>query len=378
MAKRYPGHKFWYVTPDLSKVAETFRTMMACEGFMKQVKRSCLQFPMRFEMLNGSEIGFRSCDKGERLEGRGLKGVAFDEASKATEKIWFKVLKPMLADCRGEALLASTFNGKNWYYDLSQKGLDARRQNSIKTWIYPTRTGLRFKSKAGLAELASIKDETPLPLWLQEYECEPLAAVDQAFKFVDGCIRGRKIDRPLPGRRYILAVDIGGVQDPAAVVIMDAQDGQVVYWEQFPLGSKHATQAERCRQLAILFRVICSVIDVTGGGAGGHSDPVVPEYASRLPGAHQITWTPSWKYKAVHWLDKMMQDSKVGIPSEPADLIHQVKDYRFYPSAKSDICHYSAPKGGHDDLMACLLMAAWAMNPKVNWAAGASVSLAPG
>src|SRR5574343_429690 len=122
MAQSHPGHKFWYVTADLSKVAEMFRTMLAEERFMEYVKRPYLQFPMRFEMMNGSEIGFRSCDKGERLEGRGLKGIAGDEVAKWSENIWYKTLKPMLADQRGQALLASTFNGKNWYYDLVQKG----------------------------------------------------------------------------------------------------------------------------------------------------------------------------------------------------------------------------------------------------------------
>jgi hypothetical protein len=128
----------------------------------------------------------------------------------------------------------------------------------------------------------------------------------------------------------------------------------------------------------MLFRVICSVIDVTGGGAGGHGDPVAPTYAQRLPGAHQLTWSASWKAKAVMWLDKMMQDKKIGIPAEPADLIHQLKDYRFFPSAHSDITHYGPSKGGHDDLVACALMASWAVNPNVNWAGGQFISLAPG
>jgi hypothetical protein len=376
MAQRHPGHKFWYVAQDLSKVAETFRVMHAEERFMSLVKRAYLQFPMRFDMKNGAEIGFRSCDKGERLEGRGLKGIAGDEVAKWNESIWYKTLKPMLADCRGQALLASTFNGKNWYYDLVQKGLDPSRKN-IKAWIFPSRDGMRFQSERGKRELAEIKDITPLPIWRQEFECEPLSAIDQAFKFVDGCIRGVRIERPAAGR-YVLAVDIGGVADPAAVLILDAVNGQVVYWEQFPLGTKHEVQAERCRMLAQLFRVICSIIDVTGGGAGGHGDPVAPTYTMRLPGAHHLVWTPSWKTKAVAWLDKMMQDGKIGIPDSPPDLVHQLKDYRFYPSAHSDITHYGPSKGGHDDLTACLLMAAWALNPRVNWASGATVSVGPG
>lgn len=376
MAKRYPGSKIWYVSTDLGRVMEQLRAMEKNQAFMRGVKRKWGQFPPRFEMRNGAEIGFRSCDRPDRLVGRGLQFIAFDEASRAPETVWYQILLPMLADTHGSALLGSTFNGRNWFYDLAQKGL-ASNDLSIKTWIHPSATGLAFQDQIGREDLEQLRRQTPLPIWKQEYECEPLAAIDQAFKFVDDCVRGSLLSRPAGGR-YVLAVDIGSVSDPAAVVILDARNGQVVYFEEFPLGTRHEVQAERCRAIARLFGVVCTVVDVTGGGMGGHGDPVAPIYTRTLPGAHQVVWTAAWKYKAVHWLDKLMQDRAIGIPADAKELYQELKNYRFYPSAHSEICHYSAPKGERDDLVSALLMAAWALHPNNQWAGGAAISVGPG
>ncbi len=60
------------------------------------------------------------------LVGEALESVILAEAAKLKPIIWSKYIRPMLADYRGEALMTSTPEGKNWFYDMWQIG-QARR-----------------------------------------------------------------------------------------------------------------------------------------------------------------------------------------------------------------------------------------------------------
>src|SRR6185369_7402615 len=162
------------------------RTMKKCKAFMALVQSVNLQFPPRFEMRNGSEICFRSADNEDDLRGEKLKLICVDEAAILSENLFWNVLSPMTADADGTIVAASTYAGRNWFYQLAEDGKKANPHQ--KTWVYPTATGIAFQGPKGLARLARIKATTPPMTWQQEYDCEPLAILDAVFKFVDQCI----------------------------------------------------------------------------------------------------------------------------------------------------------------------------------------------
>lgn len=71
------------------------------------------------------------------LVGEGLSGVILAEAAKMKPSVWYKFIRPTLADFEGWSLFNSTPEGKNWFYDLYMLGLDDRRPD-WKSWRAPS------------------------------------------------------------------------------------------------------------------------------------------------------------------------------------------------------------------------------------------------
>lgn len=75
------------------------------------------------------------------LVGEGLTGVIFSEAAKLKPSVWYKFLRPTLADFDGWAQFGSTPEGKNWFYDIYMNGLDPDRPDwaawRTPCWLNP-------------------------------------------------------------------------------------------------------------------------------------------------------------------------------------------------------------------------------------------------
>ncbi len=78
---------------------------------------------MRMSLWGGKFIvEAKSAQYPDSLDGEGLNGVILVEAAKLKPKIWHKYIRPALADKRGWSLLTSTPEGKNWFYEMWQRG----------------------------------------------------------------------------------------------------------------------------------------------------------------------------------------------------------------------------------------------------------------
>lgn len=82
------------------------------------------------------QIHGKSAKHPETLVGEGLHGVILSEAAKLKERVWTKFLRPTLADYNGWALMTSTPEGKNWFYDYYQIGQDPKRPD-WQSWRFP-------------------------------------------------------------------------------------------------------------------------------------------------------------------------------------------------------------------------------------------------
>jgi tRNA(Met) C34 N-acetyltransferase TmcA len=80
---------------------------------------------------NGSFIKFRSADSGDNLRGATLDFIYIDEAAFMRVDFINEVLLPMVTRTNGRVVMSSTFNGKNWYWEWYQRGLEAENSNEI-------------------------------------------------------------------------------------------------------------------------------------------------------------------------------------------------------------------------------------------------------
>lgn len=136
-----PKSLVWYVAP----------TYGMCKSIMwpdlveilpkKWIKKSneTIQF---IELINGSRIELKGCDKPDSLRGVGLHYLVIDEAQDIKKETWTTVLRPTLSDKQGSALIIGTPKGFNWLYDVYQEGQkEVNRRNGLwASWQFPTMT----------------------------------------------------------------------------------------------------------------------------------------------------------------------------------------------------------------------------------------------
>ncbi len=145
---------------------------------------------------NGSKILFRSGERWDNLRGDGLVCAVLDEAAFLDERVWTEAVRPALSDHKGDALLISTFNGENWFWDYYLRGLDPENDQ----WA-----GFRYFTVANPhidpAEVEEARRNLPREVFEQEYEASPMAfsgAVFDTAKIEAAYEAGRTFEMPSP------------------------------------------------------------------------------------------------------------------------------------------------------------------------------------
>lgn len=90
----------------------------------------------KMQLVNGSEITFRSGDNPDRLRGVGLDWVWMDEASFMDREVW-EVVYPALTDKGGYAWITTTPQGYDWVYEGFYKPA-VDKQDDYEAWRYTT------------------------------------------------------------------------------------------------------------------------------------------------------------------------------------------------------------------------------------------------
>ena len=123
--------EYWIVGPTYTDSEKEFRTFYNdCTKLKIPFDRPGTYYDQRSGAMTVSLWGGRvllhakSSQYPERLVGEGLYGCIMAEAAKMKESTWTKYVRPTLADFRGWSLWNSTPEGKNWFYELWQRGAD--------------------------------------------------------------------------------------------------------------------------------------------------------------------------------------------------------------------------------------------------------------
>src|SRR5215212_547223 len=169
------GEAVWYVAPDFPRSSRGWR----------EIKEIALQIPgttivqgeRRIEFISGGWLEVKSAHNENALRGEGLDFVVVDEAAFfARESTWDAEIRPALADKQGDALLISTFNGENYFFDLYERG-----QSDVypewQSWRFATITNPHIDPR----EIEEAKATTPRAEYEQEYEANPLIYVGAVF-----------------------------------------------------------------------------------------------------------------------------------------------------------------------------------------------------
>lgn len=134
----YKGARFAYIAPTYKEGRRTFWSDFKDaipRGWATSVNESRLEITFR----NGAEFFLLGADNPDSLRGPGWDGLHLDEYATMKADAWEKVLRPALADRKGQALFTGTPQAFNHFYELYERGLsDKPKDRAWQAWHFKT------------------------------------------------------------------------------------------------------------------------------------------------------------------------------------------------------------------------------------------------
>jgi len=125
-----------YVAPTLGQARQIAWDALLEQG--KDVIKSAHVNQMDVTLTTGRKIHIRSGENPDTLRGLKLYFAVIDEAAFVKEEIFSKIIRPALADLRGEAVIVSTPDGRNHFYDWFKLGQEGSNPE-WKSWHFTTK-----------------------------------------------------------------------------------------------------------------------------------------------------------------------------------------------------------------------------------------------
>jgi len=342
-----PQATCWWVAPTYKVAKRAFRILE--RGLPREVVKDKSKVDFRYELLNGSELEFKSADNPDSLrEGQGINYLVVEEAAQVDEECWDRILRPSLADAKGKAMFIGTPKGRNWFYRLYARGMDPAYPEyasfKLPSWLNP----FVFPEGPDDPEIAEIKASMSIDMFRQEIEAEFLEDSAGVFRNITACIRGEVME-PQPDRTYYGGWDIARLQDFSVITIRDDK-GRFVFQDRF---NKIDWKAQRARVIAASRRYNnCQVlVDETGIG-----DVVFEELKREGLNCRGFKFTQQSKNDLVQEFAVALEQGEPSIPESMNVFIDELKFFS-YKLGKGGRVSYSAPPGYNDDCVDSALLA---------------------
>lgn len=336
------GKRAWWVAPTYPVAQVAWRELRYASRQIPGVDIS--ESERRITYPTGGWVQVRSADNPDSLRGDGLDLVVIDEAAFVAEEAWSEALRPALADRRGKALIISTPKGRNWFWRAYQLGQDAS-QCEWRSWQAPTSSNPYIAPQ----ELLDAKAGVPERVWRQEFLAEFLEDGGSVFRGVRAAATARVLTHAEPGRRYVLGVDWGKVEDFTVITVLDDESGEVVRVDRFNQ-IDYTIQKARVVAAFEAFRPVCVVVEKNSIG-----EPLIEDLQrSGLP-VTAFTTTNASKSLVIDALALAFERGEVKVPNDPV-LIAELEAFEMERLPGGSF-RFAAPPGMHDDTVMSLAFA---------------------
>jgi hypothetical protein len=330
----------WWLAPTYQMAGQVWRDFK--RHFRRQEGATIHNSEREIEFAQGGLLAIRSAFYPDHLRGAGLDFAVLDEAAFMLPSIWPEIVRPMLLDKGGHALLISSPNGRNWFWEAYQLGLSGAP--GWASFHYPTHANPLLSRD----DLASIQATTVERVWRQEYLAEFVDDSGQVFRGVLAAATSHA-SRYEPGCRYVAGVDWGRENDYTAIAVLNADTAALVALERF----NHVgweTQRSRLAAICHNWRVSLILAEANSIGApniealNSEGLPVVP-----------FTMTSRSKTPLIDALALAIETRQIHLlPDET--LLNELAAYTMKRSISGQ-WQYSAPAGTHDDTVIALALA---------------------
>ena len=207
--------EFWIVGPEYSDAEKEFRVVwgdlvrlgipMDHPGSYNNPQNG----QMSISLYGGRFlIHCKSAKYPNSLVGEALEGVILAEAAKLKPSIWTKFIRPMLADYRGWAIMTSTPEGKNWFYEMYMMGLTSEHPDWWSIRMPSWANNILFPGGKDDPEIHSMSAGMTDEKFNQEIGAEFAEYVGRVFKDFDEEFHVEKL-RFNPEWKTFAAIDYG-------------------------------------------------------------------------------------------------------------------------------------------------------------------------
>ncbi len=195
------GAAVLYVAPTLGQARQICWDAMIEQG--GSLIKSAHVNNMDIVLTTGRKIHVRSGENKDALRGLKLYFAVVDEAAFVPEEVFTKIIRPALADLKGEAVIISTPEGRNHFYEWFKLGKEGTNPE-WKSWHLTTADNPTIPPE----EIEEARKTLSSFVFKQEFEANFNNAGQEIFK-EEWLKKGKE---PQYGS-YIIAIDLAGFEE---------------------------------------------------------------------------------------------------------------------------------------------------------------------
>jgi phage terminase large subunit len=302
---------------------------------------------------NGSFIKFRSADSGDNLRGATLDYIYIDEAAYMSIEFINEVLLPMVTRTGGRVCMASTFNGKNWFWDKYNDGI---KEENAEEVISIKKTYLDLNDPAVDKTVSGIRKSMTKSQFDQEFLCRPVAH-DALFQNIEDCIAQTTPDDV---ERTYLGMDIGVAQDYTVLTALD-QNYNIIDIDRFHYRMEGMNNHEFKQRIKDFYHKWNNDNKLAACYFEINNNNLLFEELSDDEQLHKLVpfqTTANTKPEIIRNLIRLFDNKEISIPNND-NLIRELYDFKSKRNPVTGNMQFSNTDGKHDDMVMSLAIAAW-------------------
>jgi len=341
------GQRVWWVAPSYKMAEVGWRGM---KRLARQIPGVEVRESERRISFGEGWVQVRSGDDPDSLRGEGLDYVVLDECAYMKSEVWTDALRPALSDRKGGALFISTPSGRNWLWQLYQRGLD-RSQTEWRSFHFVTADN-PFIDRA---EIEAARGQLPERVFRQEYLAEFLEDVGVVFRGVQAAAVA-----PTPGdvgthrgHQIVVGVDWGKSVDYTVLSAICRECHQQVDLDRFHR-VEYVLQEQRLLSLVDRWGGRSNVLVVAETNAMG--EPIVERLRRAGLAVRAFTTTATSKPPLIESLVLALERGELTILPDPVQ-VGELQAYTMTLQQTTGRPVYGAPEGMHDDTVMALALA---------------------
>lgn len=307
--------------------------------------------------MNGA-ISFVSLDTPDNARGKTADLVIVDEAGFVQEMAWHQVLRPMLSDTGGAALIMGTPKGHNWFWREHMGAMD--RSDSV-AWQVPTlgvaiQEGQLVRSPHSMEnpdfefeEAERMFQSMPQRTFEQEFLAAFIDDAGAVFRNVLAVSTAQPLSALEPGHHYVMGLDWAKSYDWTVASVIDAVTKQQVTLDRFNRVD-YQFQLGRVKALAEQWQPSAIWAETNAMG-----EPLVDALRREGLPMRGFTTTATSKQAIIEALALAIEKGAITLLNneiQKAEL--QAYDMQRLPGGGY---RYGAPDGMHDDTVMALAIA---------------------